>query len=204
MIELLRRTMEQQFSRDLAWDKESRAFHFRPPEPLAPLEYRYRSLKEMTSATVVQLYPDRKKPDRLNNVRHHAFAPRFERLGEEWFVSIMPTFFFSENGWRPHRFASTLLSGKKRMDRSGSVRGQTQLFRQLLANNDAHEDLTPTLFDLAPRPTGPEQILRFVPLEPLTMERAVPEDAWLISDPNAKRMQPEAETAPTLLLEARR
>ena len=80
MIELLRRTLEDQFANDLAYDRDSRAFHFRVPEPLTPREYRYRSLKEMTSATVVQLYPDRKKPGQLNNVRHHAFAPRFERI----------------------------------------------------------------------------------------------------------------------------
>jgi hypothetical protein len=203
IIELLRRTMEQQFSPNLAYDKDTRAFHFRPPDPLMPREYRYRSLKEMTSATVVQLYPDRKKPDRLNNVRHHAFAPRFERIGDEWYVSITPTFFFSENGSRPHRFASTLLAGKKRLDRNGSVRGQVLLWRHLLANNDAGEDQTPSLFDLVPQPTGPEQVLRFVPLEPLMMETAVPEDAWVTSDPNAKRMKAEAEISPTLLLERR-
>ncbi len=203
MIELLRRTMEEQFSVDLAYDKDTRAFHFLPPEPLAPREYRYRSLKEMTSATVVQLYPDRKKPDRLNNVRHHAFAPRFERIGDDWFVSITPTFFFSENGWRPSRFASTLLAGKKRLDRNGSVRGQVLLWRHLLANNDAGEDQAPSLFNLTPVQTGPEQVLRFVPLEPVMMETAVPEDAWVTSDPNAKRMKSEVEASPVLLLERR-
>jgi len=204
MIELLRRTMDEQFSVDLVYDKDTRAFHFRPPEPLAPREYKYRSLKEITSATVVQLYPDRKKPDLLHNVRHHAFIPRFERIGDEWFVSITPTFFFSENGSRPHRFASTLLAGKKRLDRNGSIRGQMLLWRHLLANNDAGEDLTPSLFNLAPRLTGPEQILHFIPLEPLMMETAVPEDAWATSDPNAKRMKAETETPPALLLEIRR
>ena len=203
MIELLRRTMDEQLSVDLAYDKDSRAFHFRPPEPLAPREYKYRSLREMTSATVVQLYPDRKKPDRLHNVRHHAFIPRFERIGDEWFVSITPTFFFSENGFRPHRFASTLLAGKKRLDRNGSVRGQVLLWRHLLANSDAFEDPTPSLFNRAPQLGGIEQTLRFVPLEPVMMETAVPEDAWVTSDPNAKRMKTEAETAPRLLLEIR-
>ncbi len=148
MIELLRRTMEEQFAADIAYDKDTRAFHFRAPDPLVPREYRYRSLKEMTSATVVQLYPDRKKPDRLNNVRHHAFAPRFERIGDDWFISITPTFFFSENGSRCHRFASTLLAGKKRLDRNGSVRGQVMLWRHFLANNDAGHDCSPSLFNL--------------------------------------------------------
>jgi hypothetical protein len=56
MIELLRRTLEEQFADDLAYDKDMRAFCFRVPEPLSPREYRYRSRKEKTSATVVQLH----------------------------------------------------------------------------------------------------------------------------------------------------
>jgi Domain of unknown function (DUF4365) len=200
MIELLRRTMEEQFAGDLAYDKETRAFHFRPPEPLVSREYRYRSLKEMTSATVVQLYPDRKKPDRLNNVRHHAFAPRFERIGDDWYVSITPTFFFSENGSRPHRFASILLAGKKRLDRNGSVRGQVLLWRHFLAHNDAGEDRSPSLFNLEPA-NGPEELLSFESLEPVMMEAAVPEDAWATTDPNAKRMKAETDPTPSLLLE---
>lgn len=202
MIELLRRTMEEQFVFDLAYDKDTRAFHFRPPDPLVPREYRYRSLKEMTSATVVQLYPDRKKPGRLNNVRHHAFAPRFERIGDDWFVSITPTFFFSENGSRPLRFASTLLAGKKRLDRNGSVRGQVLLWRHLLTNNDAGEDCSPSLFNLEPV-VGSARLLAFETLEPVMMEVAVPENAWATTDPNAKRMKAEAEPPPSLLLERR-
>ncbi len=202
MIELLRRTMDEQFAADIAYDKDTRAFHFRPPDPLAPREYRYRSLKEMTSATVVQLYPDRKKPDRLNNVRHHAFAPRFERIGDDWFVSITPTFFFSENGSRPHRFASTMLAGKKRLDRNGSVRGQVMLWRHFLAHNDAGEDSSPSLFNLEPA-AAPAQLLAFEALEPVMMDVAVPENAWATTDPNAKRMKAEPEPPPGLLLERR-
>lgn len=202
MIELLRRTMEEQFAGDLAYDKDTRAFHFRSPDPLVPREYRYRSLKEMTSATVVQLYPDRKKPDRLNNVRHHAFAPRFERIGDDWFVSITPTFYFSENGSRPHRFASTLLAGKKRLDRNGSVRGQVMLWRHFLGDKDTGEDSSPSLFDLEPV-NGPGTLLAFEMLEPVMMEVAVPENAWATTDPNAKRMKAEPDPPPRLLLERR-
>lgn len=202
MIELLRRTVEEQFVADLVYDKETKAFHFRAPDPLTPREYRYRSLKEMTSATVVQLYPDRKKPDRLHNVRHHAFAPRFEKIGDDWYLSISPTFFFTENGSRPHRFASTLLAGKKRLDRNGSVRGQTLLWRHLLLNNDAGEDVDPPLFNFEPAEEA-QQILRFEALEPVMMDVAVPEDAWAQTDPNAKRMKVEPEEPPALLWERR-
>src|SRR5215208_5121757 len=82
---------------------------------------------------------NKKKPERLHSVRHHAFVPRFERIGDDWYVSITPTFFFSENGSRPHRFGSVLLAGKKKLDRNASVRGQVLMWRHLLANNDDRE-----------------------------------------------------------------
>ena len=195
MIELLRRTTDDQFSADLAYDREARAFHFRAPKPLQPKDYRYRSLKEMTSATVVQLYPDRKKKDCLNNVRHHAFVPRFERIGPDWYVSISPTFFYSEDGSRPHRFASTLLANKKRLDRNGSVRGQTFLWRYFLSSREQGAEQGAFLFEFEP----PKGTLGFVPLEPIPMETSVPEDAWVKTDPNAARMKAQAEADPTLL-----
>lgn len=196
MIELLRRTLEAQFSTDLAFDREGRAFYFRAPKPLQPREYRYRSLREFTSATVVQLYPDRKRPDRLHSVRHHAFAPRFERIGDDWYVSLNPTFFFTEDGSRPHRFASVLLAGKKKLDRSASVRGQVMLWRHLLAHNDAGEAAEPSLFDYGAEVQRSPGFLSFVPLEPLVMERSVPEDAWAKTDPDAARLRPATDADP--------
>jgi hypothetical protein len=199
MIELLRRTLGEQFGRHLAFDREAKVFYFRAPEPLVPLDYRYRSLKEMTSATVVQVYPDRKVPDRIHNVRHHAFAPRFERIGDDWFVSVSPTFYFTDNGSRPHRFGATLLAGKKRLDRNGSIRGQVMLWRYFLANQGTPETSGGDLFDIGDSSKTPVPILRFHALEALMMETAVPEDAWVTSDPNAQRMQAEADIAPPTL-----
>ena len=113
-----------------------------------------------------------------------------------------PPSFFSENGSRPHRFASTLLAGKKRLDRNGSVRGQVLLWRHLLGHNDAGEDCSPSLFNLEPV-DGPGRLLAFETLEPVMMEVAVPENAWATTDPNAKRMKAEADEPPSLLLERR-
>lgn len=114
----------------------------------------------------------------------------------------LPTFFFSENGSRLHRFASTLLVGKKRLDRNGSVRGQVMLWRHFLAHNDAGEDCSPSLYNLEPV-DGPGRLLAFETLEPVMMEVAVPENAWTTTDLHAKRMKAEADEPPSLLLERR-
>lgn len=194
MIELLRRTMDEQFSDDLAWEKDARAFFFKAAERYAPRRYEYRSLKDPTSAMVVQVYMDRKHVDVVRSVRHHAFSPRFERIGSEWFLSISPTFVFTEDGFKPHRFAADLLAGKKRLDRNGSIRGQFFLFRFLLTGGTlAPEPLADLFGSPPPAPTGPERILDFEAVEAVEMDVAVPEDAWVKEDPNAAAMRADGD-----------
>ena len=195
MIELLRRTMVEQFAADFGFDSNQRAFYFRTSERFQPRRYDYRSLREATWATVVQVYQNRKYPDRIHNVRHHGFKPRFERIGSDWFLSISPTFVFTDDGFRPHRFASELLAGKKRRDRNGSIRGQVFMFRFFLAGATLNETMM-DLFGHAATDEGPLPVLRFETIDPVEMEVAVPEDVWTRSDPNAERMKVENDDEP--------
>lgn len=194
MIELLRRTMETQMSADLAFDSKAKTFYFRAFERNEVRKYEYRSLREATSAMVVQVYMNKKRKSEVHSVRHHAFQPRFERIGEEWFLSISPSFVFTEDGFKPHRFAADLLAGKKRMDRNGSIRGQVFMFRFLLSGAKL-QDGSPLidLFIDEASVAQPERILGFEPLDAVEMEVAVPEDAWTVNDPNAIRMKAENE-----------
>lgn len=191
MIELLRRTLDRQLSADLAWDKESRAFFFKAEEQYAERVYAYRSLKSETSATVVGVYMDKKRKDRVNNLRHHAFIPRFERLGDDWFLSISPTFVFTEDGFRPHRFAHVLLAGKKRFERNAAIRGQFLMWRSLLHESATAPapDLLSSFSDLDRR----DSFIGFENVEPIAMPQSVPEEAWVRSDPNAKKMKAEVD-----------
>lgn len=194
MIELLRRTMDEQFSNDLAWEKNARAFFFRAIERFAPRRYEYRSLRDPTSAMVVQVYMDKKKTEVVRSVRHHAFSPRFERIGSDWFLSISPTFVFTEDGFKPHRFAADLLAGKKRLDRNGSIRGQFFLFRFLLSGGTLAPMPEADLFGSPPPlPSGPDRVLGFEPIDAIEMDVAVPEDAWAKEDPNAAAMRTESD-----------
>ncbi len=197
MIELLRRTMVEQVSADLAFDHKGRTFYFRALERHQARRYEYRSLRDPTSAMVVQVYMNKKRKDEVHSVRHHAFRPRFERIAGEWFLSISPTFVFTEDGFKPHRFAADLLAGKKRMDRNGSIRGQVFMFRFLLSGAVLGSKAAMLdLFGTAEDETAPGAVLQFEPIEPIKMDVAVPEDAWVINDPNARKMKAENDDGP--------
>ena len=63
---------------------------------------------------------------------HHAFAGRFRRLGEAWYLEIEPTYYYTRDGREESLFAADLLAGKKRLDRNPAVLGGVQLWAATL------------------------------------------------------------------------
>jgi len=179
-IELLGRTLSAQLDKALHYDRESRALYFRPQGQNHGRKYRYRSLVNETSAEVVSVW--RGKDGRVGSVRHHAFVPRFQRIGDEWYLSITPTFVFTRDGFRPHHNAGALVAGKKKREKNGAVRGQFIMWRHLLIQSGE-----PTV-DLLSKDAERMPLLRFEALDPIIMPLAVPEEAWRVSDPNASSM----------------
>lgn len=179
-IDLLARTLSVQLERDLTYDRESRALYFRAPAQNRGRKYRYRSLVNEASAEVVTIW--RGKQGQVGSVRHHAFVPRFQRIGDEWLLSVAPTFVFTRDGHRSHYNSGALIAGKKKMEKNGAVRGQFVMWRHMLiASGERANDLLSDEQDRAP-------ILRFEALHAVTMPLAVPEEAWRREDPNAASM----------------
>lgn len=178
VIELLRRSVEAQLSDDCFFDKETRALCFRAPGPGKNREYVYRSLQNVTSADVVTLIA---KDGRDDIMRHHAFVPRYQRIGDNWYVSVTPTFVFTSDGYRTHAASSIMLTGKKKLEKAGAIRGQFIMWRHLLmasANAPA-----PTLLDDPGEGFDDRQRIGFEALEPLSLPVSVPEDVWREEDP---------------------
>ena len=87
LIDLLRRTLIAQLDGVLSYSRGRRAFYFTANTDIIKRVYAYRSLKSYTSAHVVKQY---EKDGKVVYVRHHAFEPRFWRIGNQWYLSITP------------------------------------------------------------------------------------------------------------------
>ena len=111
-IDLLRRTVERQLAHELFYSRKERVFFFRARTANASRKYRYITSAKETSAKVVSAYPNEKNPNGKGYVRHHAATLRFERLGDEWFIVIDPTFYFTWDGFQPHRYPEALCRGR--------------------------------------------------------------------------------------------
>lgn len=173
-IDLLNRTLSAQLDSELTFDRETPALYFRAPAE--NYGRTYQSLVNEASSEVVK--PWRGRNGHVGSVRHHTFVPRFQRIGEECYLSVTPTFFFTRDGFRPHYNAGALIAGKKKKEKNGAVRGQFIMWRHLLiASGTQRADLLTS----TPETAGP---LRFETLEPIIMPVAVPEEAWRREDPN--------------------
>lgn len=168
---LLRSTFGHQVRADLGWSKERKLYYFRAHAENTSRIFAYEASKKKAAAEVVNVSKNKEDKDRIDFVRHHAFVPRFERLFDQWYLVINPTYFFTTNGYVPHSYPAALLAGKKRLDNSASLRGQVVMWHRFLSRHDGQElNFFP---DDSP---GPK--LKFGAPPTVALSTRVPEDVW--------------------------
>ena len=98
------------------------------------------------------------------------------------FLIVDPTFYFTKDGFQPHRFPEALLAGKKRFERNAAIRGQVIMWQHMLVESGKSEA---GLFDT----DKPKPILDIETLPLIQLSQAVPEASWTRTDPRAKEME---------------
>jgi hypothetical protein len=170
---LLRQTLQHQMQEDLAWDKENRLFYIRAIENSQPRTFHYQSSKVKTKADVVNVSMSTNVPGKVGFVRHHAFAPRFECMMDQWFLMVSPTYHFTTDGFYRHPHPNALLSGKKRLENNAAIRGQVIMWHRFLTQY--HERASGLFADVD---TGPTVILQFEAPPEVDLPTVVPDDVW--------------------------
>jgi hypothetical protein len=173
---LLRQALRHQNRNDLGWDKDRKAFYFRALERDLPRNFAYEASKKKTDSDVVSVFMDNKVEGRVSFVRHHAFIPRFENIGDEWYLIVTPTYHFTTNGFTPHLYAAPLLSGKKRLDKSAALRGQVIMWHRFLTEWERVAERNAA--DLFGGEQAAEPRLQFGKPPSVYLEVRVPEDGW--------------------------
>lgn len=157
----------------LAWNDDKRLFYFMPNPESITKRFSYHASKQKTTAEVVSVYKKSPSDPAISYVRHHAFSPRFEKIGSAWYLVVSPTYFFTFDGYRRHTYPDALLSGKKRLDNNNSVRGQVIMWHRLLSGADP--DSTGEL--LAAR-EKPKKAIEIGSPPTIQLPKSVPEDVW--------------------------
>ena len=188
---LLRRCLERQFEDRLVYGRHQgrHLLMFRPVNICKPLDYSYRSASNPTKARVVAVKIRKDETDRVAYVRHHAFHPKFERIGNDWFLIVEPTYFFTYDGYRWHQQAEALLSGKKSLEKNSAIWGQVLMWQHLLCRLDEAKNA-----DLFSSPSQPEQgTLRFETAPAVELPTATPEVAWTRSTHSKEVVEDQAQ-----------
>src|SRR5262249_31532828 len=162
--------------------KERKLFYFRATAENTSRDFFYVATRKKTSTEVVNVARSKADETRVDFVRHHALGPRFERLFDQWYVVINPTYFFTTNGCLPHSYPAALLAGKKRLDNSGSLRGQVIMWHRFLTQPERDAQ---SLFAEA----ASESRLKFGEPPSVDLATRVPEDVW----GSPKKAAPERE-----------
>jgi hypothetical protein len=168
---LLRKLFDHQFRNDLGWNKDRKIFYFRATRENTSRTFSYEASKKKTSAEVVNVTCNKSEEKRVDFVRHHAFASRFEKIFDQWYLVINPTYFFTTNGFIPHSYPGALLSGKKRLDNSASLRGQVIMWHRFLTQPERNASDLFAATSHVPR-------IKFGPPPTVELATRVPEDVW--------------------------
>ncbi|MGH2376117.1 MAG: hypothetical protein ACRDJ4_14505 [Actinomycetota bacterium] len=169
-VQLLNGALEEQTWPVARHGKDHAMLYITAPEDLSSVEVPGRSGQ---TRTIVRAY--RRDDDSVKFVRHLALDRRFRRYGDVWYLEIVPTYFFSLDGYWESKFAAKQLSGIKRIERHPDVRRHVETWSWILRGEV-------DLGGMAPDPT--RRLLEFGPLA----------DVELDNSPEDEMASPEAST----------
>ena len=189
---LLRQALDHQVREHLNWDKDRKLFYFKALAPNEPRVFAYEASKKKAETEVVNVIENKDRQDPCRVRSASCVRAEVRNLYDQWFLVIEPTYFFTTNGFVPHPHPSALLAGKKRLDKSASLRGQVIMWHRFLTSVRANSN---DLF--APKIT---RVLdcALTNRRQCTLATRVPEDVW---GSQKKSSETEAETEDLLSLD---
>lgn len=124
------------FDRGFGYDHESGKTFFAAPIDGSERRIQCQSLEKTGTRTVVKKLFAKEGSDDVPCLRHQAFLGKFLRFNGQWFLEVTPTHFFSTDGRTPYRYAESLESGLKRIERHRSVVGDLLMWKSVLAGRE--------------------------------------------------------------------
>lgn len=90
--------------------------------------------KKTAIRRVYELKYQKKDPSKVAHHKHLSFALSFTALDDEWYAQIVPSWYYSYDGFLRSNWHDDLLSQQKRLEHNSSVRNQVRFVAYFLAN----------------------------------------------------------------------
>ncbi len=95
--------------------------------------------KKVAVRRVYEIKYQRKDPTKVAHHQHLSFDLTFTRLGDAWYAQIVPSWYYSYNGYLRSNWHDDLLSQQKRLEHNSSVRNMVRFVAYFLSAADEDE-----------------------------------------------------------------
>lgn len=89
---------------------------------------------------VFEVKYQRKDPSKVAHQKHFSFDLTFTKLGDDWYAQIVPSWYYSYDGYRQSRWHDELLSAQKRLEHNATVRNMVRFVAYFLSGASKDED----------------------------------------------------------------
>lgn len=173
-VRLLQKSLRTKlWKKRVRYDGGEKHYHFMASQDRRAYSISYRGREKATSRVVFEGYPDKRDSGKIAYYRHSAFTGKFLRFDGMWYLEITPTYRFTSDGYRTHRFAADYLKKMKEIELNDAVVGQVIMWAHVLSE-------PPDL--LSP----PYPYLSFGELQTFEIEVGINDMAWHPADPSTR------------------
>lgn len=125
---------EQLKSVNVRMHSKDRFFFFGPDDEDNDLRKEAWVGKKKAIRTVYERKPQKKDPEKVAYHRHLSFDLSFAEIGGAWYAIILPSWYFSYNGFARSHWHHEHLARQKRLEHNASVRNLTRFTAYFLSN----------------------------------------------------------------------
>jgi len=163
---LLANTLKQDTTEDLDWHRDGGYLYFR-----ATTDLKTRKIMGGAGQPRIVFQPKLNLKGNISYYMHHALRYRFTSVAGDWYCALVPDYHYTRDGQAESRFAASLRSGIKEIEKNAAVRGQVRMWAAYLSRPE-------DLLGLGSR------VLEFGQLMTFGTGRGIDDAAWSI-DPEA-------------------
>lgn len=96
--------------------------------------------KKTAIRRVYEVKQQRKDPSKVAHHQHLSFDLTFTKFGGEWYAQIVPSWYYSYDGYHQSKWHDELLSQQKRLEHNASVRNMVRFVAYFLSRATESED----------------------------------------------------------------
>lgn len=150
---------EQLKSRNVRTHPRDRFFFFGPGDEDDAMRKESWVGKKKAVRTVYERKQQKKAPEKVAFHKHLSFDLAFTQMGDEWYAVILPSWYYSYNGYKQSNWHHDYLSQQKRLERNATVRNLVRFTAFFLSSINDDDPALPRFgslldFDLSDNKDG--------------------------------------------------